>query len=110
MSLTTRHTIGARLLLAFALSTSLLTIVSLVAWGTWSRLDYQVEELLNQSVPKYNTSYVLETRSSEIRRRIQLIVSAASKVTLNQQYQRLQDDFTAIHAALVICKCSPSPY
>ncbi|ELY5210452.1 HAMP domain-containing protein [Vibrio cholerae] len=100
MSLTTRHTIGARLLLAFAFSTSLLTIVSLVAWGTWSRLDYQVAELLNQSVPKYNTSYVLETRSSEIRRRIQLIVSATSKVTLNQQYQRLQEDFTAIHAAL----------
>lgn len=100
MSLTTRHTIGARLLLAFALSTSLLTIVSLVAWGTWSRLDYQVEELLNQSVPKYNTSYVLETRSSEIRRRIQLIVSATSKVILNQQYQRLQDDFAAIHSAL----------
>lgn len=39
-------------------------------------------------------------RSSEIRRRIQLIVSATSKVTLNQQYQRLQEDFTAIHAAL----------
>ncbi len=56
MSFRTRHTIGARLLLAFAFSTSLLTIVSLVAWGTWSRLDYQVEELLNQSVPKYNTS------------------------------------------------------
>ncbi|HGF7190542.1 TPA: ATP-binding protein [Vibrio cholerae] len=100
MSLNTRHTIGARLLLAFALSTSLLTTVSLVAWGTWSRLDYQVEELLNQSVPKYNTSYVLETRSSEIRRRIQLIVSASSKVILNQQYQRSQDDFAAIHLAL----------
>lgn len=42
----------------------------------------------------------IETRSSEIRRRIQLIVSATSKVTLNQQYQRLQEDFTAIHAAL----------
>lgn len=79
MSLTTRHTIGARLLLAFAFSTSLLTIVSLVAWGTWSRLDYQVAELLNQSVPKYNTSYVLETRSSEIRRRIQLIVMQPAK-------------------------------
>lgn len=100
MSFRTRHTIGARLLLAFAFSTSLLTIVSLVAWGTWSRLDYQVEELLNQSVPKYNTSYVLETRSAEIRRRIQLIVSATSKVLLNQQHQRLQDDLTAINSAL----------
>lgn len=92
MSLSKYHTIGSKLLLAFGCSTLLVTLVSLVSWFTWSRLDDQVTEVLDQSVPKYNASYVLETRSSEIRRRIQQIGNASNKVTLGEQIEKLNQD------------------
>lgn len=78
-------TIGAKLVLAFIGTTLLLTVVSVVAWLTWSQLDGQVSELLEQSVPKYNTSYLLESRSSEIRYQVQLLPAIANKVELNHQ-------------------------
>ncbi|NCO45503.1 MAG: two-component sensor histidine kinase, partial [Vibrio sp.] len=77
------NTIGARLVLAFACSTLLLTIVSIVAWGTWNSLDNQVSELLDKSVPKYNASYLLESSSSEIKRRIEIISNTRNKVELD---------------------------
>ncbi len=89
MSLSKYHTIGAKLLLAFGCSTLLVTIVSAVSWATWSRLDDQVTEVLDKSVPKYNASYVLESRSSEIRRKIQQIGNATNKVTLDEQVEKL---------------------
>ncbi|MBD0784863.1 HAMP domain-containing protein [Vibrio sp. Y2-5] len=92
MSLSKYHTIGSKLLLAFGCSTLLVTLVSLVSWFTWSRLDDQVTEVLDQSVPKYNASYVLETRSSEIRRRIQQIGNASNKVMLGEQIEKLNQD------------------
>ncbi len=92
MSLSKYHTIGSKLLLAFGCSTLLVTLVSLVSWFTWSRLDDQVTKVLDQSVPKYNASYVLETRSSEIRRRIQQIGNASNKVMLGEQIEKLNQD------------------
>ena len=82
------QTIGARLALAFAFSTLLLLVVSLVAWTTWSHLEEQVSVLLGKSVPKYNASYLLENRSAEIRRHIDLIANAANKVDLEQYVQQ----------------------
>ncbi|MEL7293417.1 MAG: ATP-binding protein [Pseudomonadota bacterium] len=78
-------TIGAKLILAFTGTTVLLTVVSAVAWLTWNRLDDQVNELLEQSVPKYNTSYLLESRSSQIRYQVQLLPTISNKVELNHQ-------------------------
>ena len=100
MSLSKHSTIGGRLLLAFGFSTLLLSIVSLIAWITWSRLDEQVSALLNQTLPKYNASYVLEMRSAEIHRRIQLILNATNKTTINQQNQKLKDDLAASNLAI----------
>ena len=94
------QTIGARLALAFAFSTLLLLVVSLVAWTTWSHLEEQVSVLLGKSVPKYNASYLLENRSAEIRRHIDLIANAANKVDLEQYVQQLAQDLTAINQVL----------
>ncbi len=100
MSLSKYHTIGSKLLLAFGCSTLLVTVVSLVSWFTWSRLDDQVIEVLDQSVPKYNASYVLESRSSEIRRRISQIGNATSKVTLDDQITKLNNDLMIMDKVL----------
>lgn len=92
MSLSKYHTIGSKLLLAFSCSTLIVTLVSVVSWFTWSRLDDQITEVLDQSVPKYNASYVLESRSSEIRRRIQQLGNAKNKVILDEQVEKLNQD------------------
>tara|TARA_Y100001960_G_C14774913_1_gene882514 strand:+ start:2432 stop:4792 length:2361 start_codon:yes stop_codon:yes gene_type:complete len=94
------NTIGAKLVLAFTGSTVLLTVVSTVAWLTWNQLDGQVSELLENSVPKYNTSYLLESRSSEIRYRVQLLPRLNNKVELNQQIAEISEQLEAINVAL----------
>lgn len=93
-------TIGAKLVLAFTGSTILLTVVSIVAWLTWNQLDDQVSELLENSVPKYNTSYLLESRSSEIRYRVQLLPRLNNKVELNRQISELTESLEAINLTL----------
>ncbi|CAK4075639.1 ATP-binding protein [Vibrio sp. 16] len=93
-------TIGAKLIIAFTGSTILLTVVSAVAWLTWNRLDDQVSELLENSVPKYNTSYLLESRSSEIRHRVQLLSRLTNKVELNRQIEELSEQLEGINLAL----------
>lgn len=94
-------TIGAKLMLAFSASTLLLMIVSVVAWLTWNRLDGQVSELLDNSVPKYNTSYLLESRSSDIRHRVQLLSRLSNKVELNKQIVELSEQLEAINHILL---------
>ncbi|MGD8170554.1 ATP-binding protein [Vibrio sp. TRT 21S02] len=94
------NTIGTKLVIAFACSTLLLTVVSIVAWGTWNRLDGQVSELLETSVPKYNASYVLESKSSEIRHRVQLLSKVTNKVELESQIQILNEQFALITTTL----------
>ncbi|MEF1291988.1 two-component sensor histidine kinase, partial [Vibrio sp. M260118] len=84
----------------FTASTVLLTVVSAVAWLTWNRLDDQVSELLENSVPKYNTSYLLESRSSEIRHRVQLLSRLTNKVELNHQIEELSEQLEGINLAL----------
>jgi len=100
MSLSKYHTIGAKLLLAFGCSTLLVSFVSIISWLTWSRLDDQVTEVLDQSVPKYNASYVLESRSSEIRRKIQQIGNASNKVTLDEQVEKLNKELAITDSVL----------
>lgn len=100
MTMAKHQTIGARLGIAFALSTLLLLVVSLVAWATWSRLEDQVSVLLGKSVPKYNASYLLESRSTEIRRYIDSISNAENKVALAEYVQQLDQDLTAINQVL----------
>ncbi|KJR21358.1 two-component sensor histidine kinase [Vibrio navarrensis] len=83
------NTIGIKLVMAFASSTLLLTVVCLIAWTTWSGLDSRVSRLLHENVPRYNASYLLESRSSEARRRIEQIRRVNSKVDLDNQLQAL---------------------
>ncbi len=100
MRLKQRHTIGAKLVTAFACSTLMLTIVCVVAWATWNQLDSQVNSLLTTSVPKYNLSYLLESRSSEIRRRVDLLASAPNKVELEIQSQAVIEEIGKVKSAL----------
>lgn len=100
MRLKQRHTIGAKLIAAFGCSTFMLTIVCVVAGTTWNQLDGQVSNLLESSVPKYNLSYVLESRSSEIRRRVDLLVSSNNKVELDHHLQALKSELDKIDQTL----------
>ncbi|EHU9442798.1 HAMP domain-containing protein [Vibrio vulnificus] len=77
------NTIGVKLVAAFAGSTLLLTLVCVIAWMTWSQLDLRVSGLLDESVPRYNASYLLESKSSEVRRKISQIERVTSKVQLD---------------------------
>ncbi len=100
-------TIGAKLILAFTGTTALLTVVSAVAWLTWSRLDGQVSELLENSVPKYNTSYLLESRSSEIRHRVQLLPTLTNRVEIDSLVVELAEQLAAVKAALTDVQTNP---
>lgn len=100
-------TIGAKLILAFTGTTALLTVVSAVAWLTWSRLDGQVSELLENSVPKYNTSYLLESRSSEIRHRVQLLPTLTNRVEIDSLVVELSEQLAAVKAALTDVQTNP---
>ncbi len=94
------HTIGAKLILAFAASTLLLTIISLLAWGTWQYLDQKVSSLLKQSLPTYNASYELESNSTEIRTLVGEIANATSQAMLNQVRFTSQQQVAAVEAIL----------
>lgn len=100
-------TIGAKLILAFTGTTALLTVVSTVAWLTWSQLDGQVSELLENSVPKYNTSYLLESRSSEIRHRVQLLPTLTNRVEIDSLVVELSEQLAAVKAALTDVQTNP---
>ncbi|UUM32694.1 ATP-binding protein [Vibrio japonicus] len=100
-------TIGAKLILAFTGTTILLTVVSAVAWLTWSRLDGQVSELLENSVPKYNTSYLLESRSSEIRHRVQLLPTLTNRVEIDNLVVELSEQLAAVKRALTEVQTNP---
>lgn len=100
-------TIGAKLILAFTGTTILLTVVSAVAWLTWSRLDGQVSELLENSVPKYNTSYLLESRSSEIRHRVQLLPTLTNRVEIDSLVVELSEQLNAVKSALTDVQTNP---
>lgn len=93
-------TIGTKLVLAFTFTTLLLTVVSVVAWTTWGQLDQQVSNLLDTSVPKYNTSYLLERQSSEIRSRLQPLSTSTNKVELKRQISNISKQLVAINQTL----------
>lgn len=93
-------TIGARLVAAFACSTLLLTVVCVVAWATWNSLDNQVRILLEDSVPKYNASYFLESKTSEINRRVEALQVVDNKVQLNEQAIQVNEELASISTVL----------
>lgn len=93
-------TIGARLVTAFACSTTLLTVVCVVAWATWNSLDNQVHILLEDSVPKYNTSYFLESKTSEINRRVEALQVVDNKVQLNELAMQVNEELASISMVL----------
>ncbi len=104
------QTIGARLIAAFTCSTLLLTAVCLVAWATWNSLDNQVQILLEDSVPKYNASYFLESKTSEINRRVEALQSADNKVQLTEQALQINEQLRSISTALKNNKMSSEFY
>lgn len=100
MKLKHHQTIGAKLILAFSCCTLLLAVVAVVAGSTWHQLDNQVARLLDTSVPKYNASYQLESRSSDIRRRVQRLRTITSKVELEEQSRKLDEQLARVRATL----------
>jgi len=100
MTIPKYHTIGAKLIIAFAISTLLLTIVSLVAWGTWNNLDRRVSSLLSNSVPAYNASYLLESRSAQIRHLVNKISVTKNKSELDQILSELHGELQVIDNTL----------
>lgn len=103
-------TIGARLIAAFACSTLLLTVVCLVAWATWNSLDNQVRLLLEDSVPKYNASYFLESKTSEINRRVEALQAVDNKVQLTEQAMQINEQLASISTVLKSNKMSSEFY
>ncbi|MBR9787404.1 ATP-binding protein [Vibrio sp. J1-1] len=103
-------TIGARLVAAFTCSTLLLTVVCLVAWATWNSLDNQVHTLLEDSVPKYNASFFLESKTSEINRRVEALQTVGNKVQLAEQAMQINEQLASISAALKSNKMSSEFY
>ncbi|HAS6642555.1 TPA: two-component sensor histidine kinase [Vibrio parahaemolyticus] len=103
-------TIGARLIAAFACSTLLLTVVCLVAWATWNSLDNQVRLLLEDSVPKYNASYFLESKTSEINRRVEALQAVDNKVQLTEQAMQVNEQLASISTVLKSNKMSSEFY
>ncbi|WP_423840557.1 ATP-binding protein [Vibrio mytili] len=93
-------TIGARLIAAFACSTLLLTVVCVVAWTTWNSLDNQVRILLEDSVPKYNASYFLESKTSEIKRRVEALEAVDNKVQLTEQAMLINEQLSEMSRVL----------
>lgn len=100
-------TIGAKLVLAFTGTTVLMTVVSVVAWLTWGRLDGQVSELLENAVPKYNTSYLLESRSSEIRHRVQLLPTLTNRVEIDSLALELAEQLSEVKSILAEGQLDP---
>ncbi|WP_282176340.1 ATP-binding protein [Vibrio nereis] len=100
-------TIGAKLVLAFTGTTVLMTVVSVVAWLTWGRLDGQVSELLENAVPKYNTSYLLESRSSEIRHRVQLLPTLTNRVEIDSLALELSGQLSEVKSILAEGQLDP---
>lgn len=104
------HTIGAKLILAFALSTILLSIVCVVALITWNTLDRQVESLLVKSVPKYNASYQLESRSSQIRSLIDYLPEIDNTIDLDGHAQSLDQELDEIEKTLLNLRDDPQAH
>ncbi|MDN3680677.1 ATP-binding protein [Vibrio tapetis subsp. quintayensis] len=95
------HTIGTKLVLAFATSTFLLLVVSVVAWGTWNNLDRRVSSLFSNSLPSYNASFLLESRSAQIRGLTNQIAETKTKSELQANLHKVQTELSFIHSTLV---------
>ncbi len=94
------HTIGAKLVLAFATSTLLLMVVSVVAWGTWNSLDRRVNSLFSNSLPSYNASFLLESRSAQIRNLTNQVSETKTKSELQANLLQVQNELSFIGATL----------
>lgn len=94
------NTIGSKLIFAFSGLTLLMLIISLVAWFTWAELDQHVGGMLDKTVPKYNTSYVLESRSEHIRQLLDQLSQAQTKSRLQVLNKQLIQEITSIQQLL----------
>ncbi|SON53275.1 ATP-binding protein [Vibrio tapetis] len=100
MSNSRYHTIGTKLVLAFATSTLLLMIVSVVAWGTWNSLDRRVSSLFSSSLPSYNASFLLESRSAQIRSLTNQVSETKTKSELQANLHQVQSELNFINSTL----------
>lgn len=94
------HSIGMKLILAFTAMTILITIVSLISFATWNKLDKHVENILITNVPKYNSSYQLESASFRIDSVSDQLSKAKNKYELEQLHNVITKELITIHKAL----------
>ncbi|WP_375749485.1 ATP-binding protein [Vibrio sp. HN007] len=92
-----RNSIGVKLITAFTLFTLLLCLVCSVAWFVWSRLNGQVNILLESAVPHYSASYLLESRSNEFRHQVEMLVKTSNKAELAELQDTMKKQFNSIH-------------
>lgn len=94
------HTIGTKLLLAFGCCSLLITIISVVAWSTWSHLDDQFNTILDSSIPKLNTSYQLESQSAKVQVLLNNLQKAENSAEQNQTKIQLDHELKQIKNAI----------
>lgn len=92
-----KNSIGFKLIAAFTLFTLILCLVCSVAWFVWSKLNEQVGTLLHSAVPHYSDSYLLESRSSDFRHQVEMIIKVNNKAELLQLKSDIAKQFESIH-------------
>lgn len=98
------HTIGSKLVLAFASCSLLITIISVVALTTWNNLDTHVNTILNSSVPTLNTSYQLENHSAHLQSFVTQIQASDSKAEHNSLKLSLNTEISTIKEVMTTLK------
>ena len=96
MKLFNYHTIGSKLVLAFAGCSLLITVISAVALTTWNNLDNHVSTILDSSVPTLNTSYQLESHSAQLQALIAKIQASTNKAEHNKLKLLLDKELSKI--------------
>jgi two-component system phosphoglycerate transport system sensor histidine kinase PgtB len=100
------HTIGSKLMLAFASCTLLIAVISVVALTTWNNLDTHVNTILNSSVPTLNTSYQLENHSAHLQSFVTQIQASDNKAEHNSLKLSLNTEITTIKEVMKNLKSS----
>ncbi|MCV6020203.1 hypothetical protein OFO93_27210, partial [Escherichia coli] len=62
--------------------------------------------MLEDSVPKYNASYFLESKTSEINRRVEALQAVDNKVQLTEQAMQVNEQLASISTVLKSNKMS----
>ncbi|MGF1763762.1 ATP-binding protein [Aliivibrio kagoshimensis] len=101
------HTIGSKLMLAFASCTLLIAVISVVALTTWNNLDTHVNTILNSSVPTLNTSYQLENHSAHLQSFVTQIQASDNKAEHNSLKLSLNTEISTIKEVMKNLKRTP---